>query len=67
MNHELKRLHDVLNQSTALLDQACELVERAGVEPRKEIIKMLARAVGEILHARKHIYDVAPGHKAPDQ
>jgi len=65
MNHELIRLHELLNQSMALLDEACELVEPAGVEPRKETVKMLARAVGEILHARKHIYDIEPGLKSP--
>ena len=66
MNHELIRLHELLNQSMALLDEACELVEPAGVEPRKETVKMLARAVGEILHARKHIYDIEPGLRAPE-
>ena len=63
MNHELIRLHELLNQSLALLDQACELVEPAGVEPPKEMIKMLGRAVGEILHARKGIYDLDPSLK----
>ena len=65
MNHELTRLHDLLNQSLALLDQAVALVEPAGVEPRKETVKMLGRAVGEILHARKCIYDIDPNLKAP--
>jgi hypothetical protein len=66
MNHELTRLHELLNQSLALLDQAVALVEPAGVEPRKETVKMLGRAVGEILHARKGIYDIDPSLKAPD-
>ena len=65
MNHELSRLHDLLNQSLALLDQAAELVEPAGIEPRKETVKMLGRAVGEILHVRKGIYDIDPSLKAP--
>ena len=65
MNHELIRLHDLLNQSLALLDQACELVEPAGVGPRKDTVKMLGRAIGEILHARKGIYDLDPSLKVP--
>jgi hypothetical protein len=65
MNHELTRLHEILNQSLALLDQAVELVEPAGVQPRKETVKMLARAVGEILHARKGIYDIDPSLELP--
>jgi len=65
MNHDLIRLHDLLNQSLALLDQACELVEPAGVEPRKDTVKMLGRAVGEILHARQGIYDLEPNLKVP--
>ena len=65
MNHDLIRLHELLNQSLALLDQANELVEPSGVEPRKDIVKMLGRAVGEILHARKGIYDLEPGLKVP--
>jgi hypothetical protein len=65
MNHQLIRLHDLLNQSLALLDQACELIEPAGVEPRMDTVKMLGRAVGEILHARKGIYEIEPSLKAP--
>jgi len=65
MNHELLRLHELLNQSLVLLDQAADLVEPAGIEPRKETVKMLGRAVGEILHARKGIYDIDPSLKAP--
>jgi hypothetical protein len=65
MNNELIRLHELLNQSLALLDKAAALVEPAGVEPRKETVKMLGRAVGEILHARKGIYDIDPSLKAP--
>ena len=67
MNHELIRLHDLLNQSLALLDQACALVEPSGVEPPKDTVKMLGRAVGEILHARKGIYALEPSLKVPGQ
>ena len=65
MNHELIRLHELLNESMALLDQACELVEPAGVEPRKETVKNLARAIAEILQARKYVYDLEPSLKVP--
>ena len=60
MNQEIIRLHDLLNQSLALLDEACELVRPAGVEPGKDTVKLLAMAIGEILNARKFVYDTAP-------
>ena len=65
MNRDLVRLHDLLNQTMAQLDEACELVGPAGVEPRKETIKLLAMAIGEILHARKYVYDLEPSLKVP--
>jgi len=65
MNQDLVRLHDLLNQSMTLLDQACELVGPAGVEPRKDTVKLLGMAIGEILHARKYVYDLDPSLRVP--
>ncbi|OPY74545.1 MAG: hypothetical protein A4E65_03820 [Syntrophorhabdus sp. PtaU1.Bin153] len=65
MNHDLVQLHDLLNQSMALLDQACELVGPSGVEPRKDVVKILGMAIGEILHARKFVYDKEPTLRVP--
>jgi len=67
MKRDIERLHDLLNQSMALLDQACELVGPAGVEPEKATVKLLAAAIGQILHARKYVYDAAPALRASDE
>ena len=65
MNKSTVELHDLLNQSMALLDKACELVPTSGVELRKETVKLLGMAIGEILHARKYVYDAEPSRKVP--
>ncbi len=65
MNHDLVRLHDLLNQSVELLNQACELIGPGGVEPKKETVKLLGMAIGEILHARKFVYDKEPSLREP--
>jgi hypothetical protein len=65
MNRDLERLHNLLNESMTLLDQACELVGPSGVEPRKDTVKLLGVAIGYILNARKHLYDLEPRLKMP--
>lgn len=65
MNKDIVKLHELLNQSMALLDQACELVPPSGVEPRRETVKLLGLAIGEILHARKYVYDAEPSLRVP--
>ena len=49
MNQDIAKLHEVLNQTLDLLDEACELVRPAGVEPSKKTVKLLGIAIGNIL------------------
>jgi hypothetical protein len=65
MNQDLERLHNLLNQSMDLLDQACELVRTSGLEPPKDTVKPLAAAIAYILQARKHVYDLEPRLRVP--
>ena len=67
MNQDIAKLHDVLNRTLDLLDEACELVRPAGVEPSKETVKLLGLAIANILHARKCVYDVEPGLRSNDE
>lgn len=60
MTNEIARLHEVLNQSMELLDEAAALVEPSGIEPRKESLKLIGLAIGEVLNVRKFVYDKEP-------
>jgi hypothetical protein len=60
MNPELKRLHDLLNQSIELMDEANRLIEPSGIEPIKQSRKLLGLAIGELLNIRKFVYDKDP-------
>lgn len=66
-NQHLLRLHTLLNESLARLDEACALVEPARVKPEKDTVKLLAKAIGEILNARKFVYDADPKLRAQDR
>jgi len=60
MNPNINRLHEILNQSMALLDEAANLVQSVGLEPKHQNLKNIGEAIGHILHTRKSIYDVEP-------
>jgi hypothetical protein len=59
-NNELNDIRDLINQCMALLDRACELVPMSELPDKTAISGNLARAIGELLHARKRIEDAAP-------
>ena len=61
MTNDIARLHELLSQSMELLDEAATLVEPSGVEPKKQSLKLIGLAVGEILNVRKFVYDAEPG------
>ncbi len=63
MSNEIARLHELLNQSMELLDEAARLVEPSGVERKRESLKLIGLAIGEILNVRKFVYDVEPSLK----
>lgn len=67
MGNQLNRLHEILNQSLDLLDEACELVASAGIESPQDTVKILAVAIGNILHARRSVYEVDPSLRSPDK
>jgi hypothetical protein len=46
-----------------LLDEAATLVEPSGVEPKKQSLKLIGLAIGEILNVRKFVYDKEPSLK----
>jgi hypothetical protein len=46
-----------------LLDEAARLVEPSGVERKRESLKLIGLAIGEILNVRKFVYDVEPSLK----
>lgn len=60
MNPNINRLHEVLTQSMALLDEAASLVRSVGLEPKHQNLKNIGQAIAHILHIRKSIYDVEP-------
>lgn len=53
MNRDARKLDAILNQALELLDEADELVARAGVQPPGPTVKMLGRASSEVLQARE--------------
>ena len=61
MTNDIARLHESLNQSMKLLDEAATLIEPSGVEPKKQSLKLIGLAIGEILNVRKFVYDTEPG------
>ncbi len=60
MNQEVVKLHDLLNQSLDALDEASSLVISSGIAESKETFMILGAAIGEILQARKRVYEIAP-------
>ncbi|MEM9402682.1 MAG: hypothetical protein AAGA44_09370 [Pseudomonadota bacterium] len=60
MTNDIARLHDLLNQSMELLDEAATLVEPSGVQPKQQSMKLIGLAIGEILNVRKFVYDTEP-------
>ena len=65
MNEKLQRLHEVLNQSMSLLDEAANLIGTIELEPKHLNLVNIGNAIGHILHTRKSIYDVAPELRVP--
>lgn len=60
MNPNIHRLHEILNQSMTLLDEAANLVQSESLEPKHQNLKNIGQAIGHILHTRKSIYDIEP-------
>lgn len=52
MNRDARRLDAILDKTLNLLEEADELVARAGVQPPGPAVKMLGRASSEVLQAR---------------
>ena len=63
MTNKIARLHELLNKSMELLDEAATLVEPSGIEPKKQSLKLIGLAIGEILNVRKFVYDAEPSLK----
>lgn len=59
MSRDAAKLDDILNKTLGLLDNASELVARAGVKPPGEAVKMLSRASSEVLQAREALLESA--------
>ena len=60
MDHNIVRLHELLNKSMELLDEAAVLIEPSGVEPKRKSVELIGLAIGEILNVRKFVYDAEP-------
>ncbi len=56
VKQEFAQLHDVLNRTLMLLDDARALVEPAGIWPPSPTVSLLDRAKTEILQARSNLH-----------
>lgn len=53
MNRDARKLDAILDKTLNLLEEADELVARAGIQPPGPTVKMLGRAASEVLQARE--------------
>src|SRR5690349_13925030 len=60
MNHDAVKLHNILNRSLTLLDDAGELVVRAGIRPSEATVQLLDHALGELQQVRNALYETEP-------
>jgi len=60
MNHDAVKLHNILNRSLTLLNDAGELVVRAGIRPPEATVQLLDKALGELQQVRNALYESAP-------
>ncbi len=60
MNQEVAKLHDLLNKSLEALDEASSLIVASGIAEPKETFILLGAAIGEIIQARKRVYEASP-------
>jgi hypothetical protein len=60
MNQDAVKLHNILNRSLMLLNDAGELVVRAGIRPPEATVKLLDHALGELQQVRNALYESEP-------
>jgi hypothetical protein len=59
MNRDARKLDAILDKTLNLLEEADELVARAGIQPPGPTVKMLGRASSEVLQAREALREAA--------
>jgi hypothetical protein len=59
MNRDARKLDAILDKTLNLLEEADELVARAGIQPPGPTVKMLGRASTEVLQAREALRESA--------
>jgi hypothetical protein len=65
MNRDARKLDAILDKTLNLLEEADELVARAGVQPPGPTVKMLGRAASEVLQAREALRESLSTPAAP--